>query len=62
VEGYGLTEASPATHGNPLYGQRQVGSIGIPFPSTEAKVVDLKHGLEEVAVGKSVSWRCAALR
>ena len=52
VEGYGLTEASPATHGNPLYGQRQVGSIGIPFPSTEAKVVDLKHGLEEVAVGQ----------
>ena len=52
VEGYGLTEASPGTHGNPLYGQRQVGSIGIPFPSTEAKVVDLKRGVEEVAVGQ----------
>jgi long-chain acyl-CoA synthetase len=41
VEGYGLTEASPVTHANPLNGLRKVGSIGIPFPSTEAKIVDL---------------------
>ncbi len=41
VEGYGLTEASPVTHANPLHGLRKVGSIGIPLPGTEAKVVDL---------------------
>ena len=34
VEGYGLTEASPVTHANPLNGLRKVGSIGIPLPST----------------------------
>jgi long-chain acyl-CoA synthetase len=41
VEGYGLTEASPATHCNPLEGVRRVGSIGIPIPNTDAKIVDL---------------------
>ena len=44
VEGYGLTEASPVTHANPLYGVRKVGSIGVPVPSTEAKIVDLATG------------------
>ena len=52
VEGYGLTEASPVTHGNPLNGQRKVSSIGIPFPSTEARVVDLRRGKKEVPVGQ----------
>jgi long-chain acyl-CoA synthetase len=42
VEGYGLTEASPVTHSNPLQGERRVGSIGIPLPSTNARIVDLK--------------------
>ncbi len=41
VEGYGLTEASPVTHANPLEGLRKVGSIGIPVPNTDAKIVDL---------------------
>lgn len=44
VEGYGLTEASPVTHANPLYGTRKVGSIGIPIPNTDAKIVDLVTG------------------
>lgn len=52
VEGYGLTEASPATHANPLNGLRKVGSIGIPLPSTEARVVDLRSGRQSVAVGQ----------
>lgn len=52
VEGYGLTEASPVTHGNPLYGQRKVGSIGVPFPSTEARIVDLHKGRTEMPVGQ----------
>jgi long-chain acyl-CoA synthetase len=41
IEGFGLTESSPVTHANPLKGQRKIGSIGIPLPSTEAKVVSL---------------------
>jgi long-chain acyl-CoA synthetase len=44
VEGYGLTEASPVTHANPLDGVRKVGSIGIPLPNTDAKIVDLLTG------------------
>ncbi len=44
VEGYGLTEASPVTHANPLGGRRKAGTIGIPFPSTEARIVDLETG------------------
>jgi long-chain acyl-CoA synthetase len=52
VEGYGLTEASPVTHANPLKGLRKVGSIGIPFPSTEARVVDLKRGRRKVPTGQ----------
>ncbi len=42
VEGYGLAEAAPITHANPLHGLRKVGSIGIPLPSTEARIVDLQ--------------------
>lgn len=44
VEGYGLTEAGPVTHANPLNGLRKVGSIGVPLPSTEAAVLDLITG------------------
>lgn len=44
VEGYGLTEASPVTHSNPLRGLRKVGSIGIPMPGTDARIVDLVTG------------------
>jgi long-chain acyl-CoA synthetase len=51
VEGYGLTEAGPVTHGNPLVGARKIGSIGVPFPSTDARIVDLTSG-EPVAAGE----------
>jgi len=40
TEGYGLTEASPVTHVNPISTSNPVGSIGIPLPSTLAKIVD----------------------
>ncbi|RME82344.1 MAG: alpha/beta fold hydrolase [Caldilineae bacterium] len=46
VEGYGLTEASPVTHANPLFGLRKPGSIGVPIPNTDAKIVDLVTGAE----------------
>jgi long-chain acyl-CoA synthetase len=51
VEGYGLTEASPVTHANPLNSLRKIGSIGIPLPSTEARVVDLRNGKQSVSEG-----------
>src|SRR6266568_754945 len=44
VEGYGLTEASPSTHSNPLKGERRVGSIGLPLPATNARIIDVKTG------------------
>jgi long-chain acyl-CoA synthetase len=44
VEGYGLTEASPVTHINPMGGRRMAGSIGLPISNTDAKVVDLSTG------------------
>ncbi|HEX2697999.1 MAG TPA: alpha/beta fold hydrolase [Anaerolineales bacterium] len=52
VEGYGLTEASPVTHANPLGGEGKVGSIGVPLPSTEAAVVDLVNRKKEVETGQ----------
>ena len=38
IEGYGLTEASPVTHANPVWGYRKIGSIGIPIPDTDARL------------------------
>ena len=40
VEGYGLSEASPATHVNPIEGERRPGSIGLPLPDTYERIVD----------------------
>jgi long-chain acyl-CoA synthetase len=44
IEGFGLTEASPVTHLNPLRGKKKIGSIGLPFPDTDAAIVDIKTG------------------
>ena len=51
VEGYGLTETSPVTHANFIWGNRVHGSIGVPWPDTEAKIV--KEGTtEELPIGE----------
>ena len=53
IEGYGLTEASPITHINPLQSSNQkVGSIGMPLPSTEARIVDMEGGSLTLPPGK----------
>lgn len=44
MEGYGLSEASPITHMTPAEGMRKVGSIGLPLPATEARIVDMELG------------------
>jgi long-chain acyl-CoA synthetase len=44
VEGYGLTESSPVTHANFLWGKRKQGSVGVPWPNTDAKIVSLETG------------------
>ena len=55
VEGYGLTESSPVTHSNPLdrtLKTVKVGSIGLPFPDTDAKIMDLETGETELVAGQ----------
>jgi long-chain acyl-CoA synthetase len=52
VEGYGMTETSPSTHGNPIYGKRKIGTIGMPLPGTECKIVDQDDATKEVPVGE----------
>jgi long-chain acyl-CoA synthetase len=51
VEGYGLTEAGPVTHVNPVAGAHRHGFIGLPLPSTEAKIVNTTSG-EELPSGQ----------
>jgi len=52
VEGYGLSEASPVTHCNPLDRPTRAGSIGLPLPDTDYVIMDLETGDREIAVGE----------
>ena len=52
-EGFGLTESSPITHANPFQGKRKIGSVGLPFPDTDCRIVDLNNGRTEMAVGQT---------
>ncbi|MHB8843180.1 MAG: long-chain-fatty-acid--CoA ligase [Nitrospirota bacterium] len=53
VEGYGLSEASPVTHANPIFGRRKPGTIGLPWPDTDARIVDIETGTRELPVGEA---------
>ncbi len=56
AEGYGLTEASPVTHCNPVDSTMRavkVGSIGLPLPDTEARIVDLETGEKTLRRGET---------
>lgn len=52
IEGYGLTEAHVMTHGNPIYGEYREGSIGLPFPGIQCRIVDPLEGETEMPVGE----------
>ncbi len=52
VEGYGLSEATPVTHANPLYGENRIGTIGLPFPSTDAKIMDIENEEQNLPPGE----------
>jgi long-chain acyl-CoA synthetase len=52
VEGYGLSETSPVTHANPLATQDRIGTIGIPFPDTDARIVDEETETRVVGPGE----------
>lgn len=52
VEGYGLSEASPVTHAGPLDGSAIPGTIGLPLPDTDARIVDPATGTEELPHGE----------
>ena len=53
LEGYGLTEAAPVTHTTPRRGLRKLGSIGVPIPDVDAKIVDLETGTRDLPVGET---------
>jgi len=52
-EGFGLSETSPVTHSSPLAGRRKPGSIGVPLPDTDAKIVDIETGTQPVPPGET---------
>jgi len=52
VEGYGLSEAPTATHANPLLGETRTGSIGIPLPDIDCRIVSLDDGVTDLPPGE----------
>lgn len=51
-EGYGLSEAPAVVSVQPITGKRKIGSIGVPFPDVEAKIMDAQTGKKEMPIGE----------
>jgi long-chain acyl-CoA synthetase len=51
-EGYGLSEAPTATHCNPMFGENRTGSIGLPLPDVEVRIISLDDEVSELPVGE----------
>src|SRR5580765_7901461 len=52
-EGYGLSETSPVTHSTPHLARRKPGTIGLAYPDTDMKIVDIETGTREMALGEA---------
>jgi long-chain acyl-CoA synthetase len=52
VEGYGLSEAPTATHCNPILGEKRAGSIGLPLPDVDCRIVSLANNQVEMPIGE----------
>jgi long-chain acyl-CoA synthetase len=52
LEGYGMSEVPTASHCNPLYGENRTGSIGMPLPDMDVRIVSLDDGVTEVPFGE----------
>lgn len=52
MEGFGMSEAPTATHANPVFGENRAGSIGLPFPDVDSRIVSLDDGETDVPVGE----------
>ena len=52
-EGYGLSETSPVTHSTPQLALRKLGTVGLPFPDTDMKIVDVETGTRELPLGET---------
>ncbi len=53
MEGYGLSEAPTATHCNPMFGEKRTGSIGLPLPDVECRIVSLEDGYTDLPPGEA---------
>lgn len=53
VEGYGMTESSPVALGNPIGPSRRPGTVGVPFPSTDIRVVDPENPTTDLPLGEA---------
>jgi long-chain acyl-CoA synthetase len=53
VEGYGLSEAPTATHCNPVQGENRLGSVGLPLPDVDARIVSLEDGTTGMPIGEA---------
>jgi long-chain acyl-CoA synthetase len=52
MEGYGLSEAPTATHCNPMFGEKRAGSIGLPLPDVDCRIVSLEDGETDLVPGE----------
>jgi len=52
VELYGMTETSPVITCNPVEGNKKIGSVGVPFPNTKVRLVDVENGTDIMPVGE----------
>ncbi len=53
MEGYGLSEAPTATHCNPMFGENRSGSIGLPLPDVNCRIVDLEDAQRDLPLGEA---------